>query len=151
MKKNYQITTKGRQALEEELETLKGRRTEIAEKIATAREYGDLRENAEYDGAREEQGIVETRISEIENILQSADIIKSEHKDSVDLGSEVELKTGDQTVNYTIVGPVEADPLNGMISNQSPIGIALMGKKVGETAVIKTAKKEIEYEIVSIK
>ena len=119
MKKTYQLTSTGRKELEAELEQLKGRRGEIADKIAEARDYGDLSENAEYDSAREEQGIVT-------------------------------LKNGKKEVVYTVVGPVEANPLEGKISNESPIGLALMGKKIGETAVITTPKGEITYEVVSV-
>ena len=91
MNKVYQITEAGKNELKDELETLKGRRGEIAEKIAEARDYGDLSENAEYDAAREEQGIVETRIAEIENILQNAAIITGGISGQVGLGSVVEL------------------------------------------------------------
>lgn len=150
MKKIYQITIEGLKELEKELLELKGRRQEVAAKIAEARDFGDLSENAEYDVAREEQGIVETRIAEIEDIIKNAEIIKSTKKSKVDLGSRVELKTCDKTVAYTVVGPVEADPLEGKISNQSPIGLALFGKKVGDKAVISTPKGEIEYEIANI-
>lgn len=150
MKKLYQITEEGKQELEAELEELKSRRGGIADKIAEARDFGDLSENAEYDSAREEQGLVESRIAEIEDILLNAELIKGGSKSKVSLGSKVELKTGKKTVTYTVVGPVEADPLEGKISNESPIGVALMGKKVGENVTIKTPKGEIEYEIVKI-
>lgn len=150
MKKTYQITKEGKKELEAELEQLKGRRGEIADKIAEARDYGDLSENAEYDSARDEQGVVETRIAEIEDILVNAEIISGAKKGVVGLGSAVELKTGTKIVKYTVVGPVEADPLEGKISNESPIGEALMGKKIGETVVIKTPKGETEYEVVAV-
>lgn len=146
----YQITKQGQKELEAELEQLKGRRSEIADKIAEARDYGDLSENAEYDAAREDQGIVETRIAEIEDILVNAELISGGKKNEVGLGSKVELRTGKKTVNYTVVGPVEADPLEGKISNESPIGEALMGKKVGDTVTITTPKGEIKYEVVSL-
>lgn len=150
MKKMYQITKEGQKELEAELVQLKGRRGEIAEKIAEARDYGDLSENAEYDAAREDQGIVETRIAEIEDILVNAEIIKSGKKNEVGLGSTVELKTDKKMVTYTVVGPVEADPLEGRISNESPIGEALMGKKVGETVTITTPKGNTKYEVTSL-
>lgn len=150
MKKLFQITNDGKKELESELAELKSRRGDIAEKIAEARDYGDLSENAEYDAAREEQGLVESRIAEIEDVLLNAEIIKSTKSSSVSLGSKVELKTGKKTVNYHVVGPVEADPLEGKISNESPIGLALMGKKVGDTATITTPKGDIEYEVVSL-
>ena len=150
MKKLYQITDEGKVELETELAELKGRRGAIADKIAEARDYGDLSENAEYDAAREEQGLVESRIAEIEDILLNAELIKAGKGSKVSLGSKVELKTGKKTVNYTVVGPVEADPLEGKISNESPIGVALMGKKVGDAVTITTPKGEVTYEIVSI-
>lgn len=151
MKKQYQLTSEGKKELEAELEQLKGRRGDIAAKIAEARDYGDLSENAEYDAAREEQGIVETRVAEIEDILQNAEIIKSTKKAGVvSLGSVVEIKN-DKTFTYTIVGPVEADPLNGKISDESPIGEALMGKKEGDTATVTTQKGDTTYTIVSVK
>lgn len=152
MKRLYQITKDGKKELEAELKELKGRRGEIADKIADARGYGDLSENAEYDAAREEQGLVETRITEIEEILLNAEIIsgKKNKGSKIDLGSHVELKTGRKTVNYTIVGPVEANPIEGKISNESPTGSALFGKKVGDKVTISTAKGNINYEIVAI-
>ena len=150
MKKAYQITEDGRATLEQELDELKGRRGDIAEKIAAARDFGDLSENAEYDAAREEQGLVETRIAEIEDILQNASIIQATAGSTVGLGSRVELKTGDKTAVYSLVGPVEADPLSGKISNESPIGLQLMGKSVGDQVTISTPKGDTTYEIVSL-
>ena len=150
MKKAYQITEDGRATLEQELDELKGRRGDIAEKIAAARDFGDLSENAEYDAAREEQGLVETRIAEIEDILQNASIIQATAGSTVGLGSRVELKTGDKTVVYSLVGPVEADPLSEKISNESPIGLQLMGKSVGDQVTISTPKGDTTYEIVSL-
>ena len=150
MKKQYQITASGKSELEAELEGLKARRGAVAEKISEARDFGDLSENAEYDAAREEQGLLETRIAEIEEILNNADIIKATHKQTIDLGSTVELKTGGKKSTYTVVGPVEANPLEGKISNESPLGMALYGKKVGEKIAIDTPKGSIAYDIVSI-
>ena len=150
MKKLFKITKEGKAELEAELLTLKSRRGEVAEKIAEARDFGDLSENAEYDVAREEQGLIETRIAEIEDILKNCEIIKIGAKSKIGVGSRVELKTGKKHVAYTIVGPVEADPLEGKISDESPIGEALHGKKVGEMATIKTPKGEVTYEIVSV-
>ena len=150
MKKTYQITEEGKKKLELELEELKSRRGEIADKIAAARDFGDLSENAEYDAAREEQGLVETRIAEIEDILQNASIIQAKKSSTVGLGSRVELKKGDKIAVYTLVGPVEANPLEGKISNESPIGLELMNKKVGDSVTITTPKGETTYEVVKI-
>jgi transcription elongation factor GreA len=150
MKKMYQITDEGKQELEAELAELIGRRGAIADKIAEARDFGDLSENAEYDSAREEQGLVESRVAEIEDILLNAELIKAVKSSKVILGSKVELRTGKKSTTYSVVGPVEADPLEGKISNESPLGEALMGKKVGDSATINTQKGEITYEIVAI-
>lgn len=150
MKKLYQITEAGKRELQVELEQLKGRRGGIADKISDARDFGDLSENAEYDAAREEQGLLETRIAEIEDILLNADVIKAGSKTKVSLGSNVEVKNDKKTFTYTVVGPVEADPLEGKISNESPIGLALFGKKVGESATITTPKGSVTYEITKI-
>lgn len=150
MKKHYQITAEGKNELETELNSLKARRGDVAEKIADARDFGDLSENAEYDAAREEQGLLETRIAEIEDILNNADIIKGGSKGLVDLGSKVALKTGNKVVTYTIVGPVEANPLEGKISNESPIGLALFGRKVGDDAEITTPRGTVTYKIAEI-
>src|SRR5690554_2305910 len=120
MKKHYQITIEGKKELEAELVELKSRRGDVAEKISNARDFGDLSENAEYDAAREEQGLLETRIAEIEEIINNADIIKATSKGSIGLGSRVELKIGAKKVQYIVVGPVEANPLEGKISNESP-------------------------------
>jgi len=150
MKKHYQITPEGQKELETELAGLKDRRGEVAEKIANARDFGDLSENAEYDSAREDQGLLETRIAEIEDILRNADIIKGGPKALIGLGSKVELKVGSKTVTYTIVGPVEANPLEGKISNESPIGLALFGRKVGDDAKISTPKGDVTYKIAQI-
>ena len=150
MKKQYQITAEGKAELEAELAELKSRRGEVADKIAEARDFGDLSENAEYDAAREEQGLLETRIAEIEEIVNNADLIKATSKSTIGLGSRVELKTGAKTVVYTIVGPVEADPLEGRVSNESPIGMALYGKKVDDKVTIETPKGSISYTIVAV-
>jgi transcription elongation factor GreA len=150
MKKQYQITAEGKKELEKELESLKARRGEVADKIAEARDFGDLSENAEYDAAREEQGLLETRIGEIEEVLGNANIIKASRKSTIDLGSRVELKTGNKRASYTIVGPIEANPLEGRVSNESPIGMALYRKKVDDKVTISTPKGNVTYTIVSI-
>jgi len=150
MKKHYQITSEGKKELETELLELKARRGAVADKIAEARDFGDLSENAEYDSAREEQGLLETRIADIEDILVNSDVIKSGPKTIVSLGSKVDLLVGKKTVTYTIVGPVEANPLEGKISNESPIGLALFGRKVGDDAKITTPKGVVTYKISQI-
>jgi transcription elongation factor GreA len=150
MKKLYQITGLGKKELEVEIAELKSHRGAIADKIADARDFGDLSENAEYDAAREEQGLLESRVAEIQDILLNAEVIKAGSKTKVTLGSKVELKNSSKSVIYTIVGPVEADPLNGKISNESPIGLAVFGKKVGDSATITTPKGSVSYTITNI-
>jgi transcription elongation factor GreA len=154
MKKAYQLTPAGKLELEKELDELKSRRGLIAQKIADARDYGDLSENAEYSEARNEQSQVESRIAEIEEILQNASIISGDKKKTgaVELGVTVDLHHTEtkKKVSYTIVGSVEADPLEGKISDESPIGQALMGKKVGEKVTIVTPSGNVGYEIAAI-
>jgi transcription elongation factor GreA len=151
MKKMYQLTNVGKTELESELEMLKNKRGDIAEKIANARDYGDLSENAEYDAAREEQGLLETRLAEIEEILMNVEIIEPGKANGiVSVGSTVDLRNG-KKVTYQIVGPVEADPLEGKISNESPIGAALIGKKTGEKVTITTPKGDSTYTIEAIR
>ncbi len=152
MKQVFNITEKGKQELEAELEQLISSRKEISEEVAIARDFGDLKENSEYDAARKKQGLAESRIAEIENILQNAKIIKSGAKNQVALGNEVSLKNleNQKIVKYYIVGPVEANPLEGKISNESPIGQQLMGKKLGQEVEISTPKAIIKYEITEI-
>ena len=153
MKKAYQLTAAGKTELEKELSELKARRSDIAQKIADARDYGDLSENAEYSAARDEQGQVESRIAEIEEILLNASLIKgSKTKPTkVALGVQVDLQSDKKKqVSYTIVGSVEADPLAGRISDESPIGQALMGKAVGDNVTIKTPSGDASYAVVAI-
>ncbi len=150
MKKAYQITAAGKLDLQKELEELKAGRGIIAQRIADARSQGDLSENSEYDEALNQQGQLEGRIAEIEEILQNASIIKAKASDKVVVGSSVELQTGTKKVEYAIVGSVEADPLEGRISDESPIGKALLGKKVGDSVVIKTPSGEVTYKVTKI-
>ena len=134
MKKSVNLTKEGKKELEEELKTLQARRPEIAEKIATARAFGDLSENEEYSSARSEQKTVENRILEIEDILKNATVIRSASHSKVVLGATVKVKIDGKEKTYSIVGPVEADPTSGKISDASPIGKALLGLKEGEEA-----------------
>jgi transcription elongation factor GreA len=152
MKQVFNITKIGKKELEAELAQLISERKAVAEEVATARDFGDLRENSEYDAARKKQGWAESRISEIENILQNAEIIGGGEKGKVGLGNSVSLKNLDngKIVKYTMVGAVEANPLEGKISNESPIGVQLMGKKLGEEVEITTPKGAIKYEITEI-
>jgi transcription elongation factor GreA len=150
MKKLFRLTQEGVNELKAELTSLVAKRGQIAEAIKSARELGDLAENAEYQSARSEQERNESRISEIENILQNVEIIKKPRGDSkVQLGSKVKLKNG-STKEFQVVGTVEADPLNGKISDESPIGQALLGKKVGDTVEIKTPAETASYKVIDI-
>jgi transcription elongation factor GreA len=153
MKKQFHLTKEGVVELKHELETLLAERPKIADRIRTAREFGDLAENAEYSAAREEQEKVEGRINEIENILQNGEVIRKPANDSkVRLGSGVKLKAkqGGKLKEFQVVGTVEADPLNGKISDESPIGKALLGQKEGDEVEIKTPAETAVYKIVDI-
>ena len=151
MKKLFRLTQAGVNELKAEVDVLISKRPAIADAIKTARELGDLSENAEYQSARAEQDRNETRISEIENILQNSEIIKKPRGDSkVQLGSVVKLKGGGKTKEFQVVGTVEADPLSGKISDESPIGTALLGKKVGESVEIHTPTDTTTYKIADI-
>ncbi len=151
MKKQYHLTREGQAELQAELEQLVAKRTEIAEAIAAARSQGDLAENAEYHAAKEEQGRNETRIEEIEHILSNVEIITAPKDDKkVRLGSMVKLASNGKTKEFQVVGTVEADPLNGKISDESPIGKALMGKKEGEEVEIVTPAETATYTIADI-
>lgn len=152
MNKQFRLTQKGVDELRAELELLISKRPIIADAIKTARELGDLSENAEYQSARQEQERHDARIAEIENILQNVEIITAPKNDSkVRLGSTVKLQSdGGKDKEFQVVGTVEADPLNGKISDESPIGQALLGKKVGDSVEIRTPAETITYQIASI-
>lgn len=150
------LTYAGLKALEDELENLKVvKRREIAQKIKEAREQGDLSENAEYDAAKDEQRDIETEIAELEAILANCEVIQDndKNKDVVKMESVVVLHDVefDEDIEYTIVGSSEADSLNNKISNESPLGAALIGKKKGDTVKVEAPVGEIEYTVVSVK
>ena len=132
IKKSISLTATGKKDLEKELADLIAERPVIAEKIATARSFGDLSENEEYSSARNEQKVAEGRILEIQEILKNAKVIRGGKKDKVALGACVALTLSGRKMEYTLVGPTEANPLEGKISNESPIGAALMGHKAGD-------------------
>ncbi len=152
MKKQFKLTQDGINELKAELDSLIAKRTDIAESIKLAREQGDLSENAEYHAAKDEHEKNESRIMEIEGILASAELITKPKGDSkVQLGSTVKLENSDgKTKEFSVVGTVEADPLNGKISDESPIGQALMGKKQGDEVEIVTPAETNAYKIVDI-
>lgn len=155
MKKQFHLTADGVNELKAELGELIGLRSEIADRIKTAREFGDLSENAEYGAARQEQERNEARIAEVEHILANVEVIKAPKTKGdakVVLGATVGLKSknGKVTKQFQVVGTVEADPLNGKISDESPIGRALLGKKVGDDVEIKTPAETVTYSVVEI-
>lgn len=151
MKKQYSLTKEGSEQLIQEKMELQAQRGPIAERIKAAREFGDLSENAEYTSARQEQERVESRLHEVEHILQNVEIItKSNGKKHVQLGSVVKLKSNGKTKQFQVVGTVEADPLKAKISDESPIGQALIGKKVGDAVQITTPSESLAYKIASI-
>ena len=152
MNKQFRLTKEGVAELEAELKSLVAKRSVIAESIKTARELGDLAENAEYQSARQDQERNETRIAEVQHILQNVSVIGTPKSDGkVVLGSKVTLKSANgKTKEFQVVGTVEADPLNGKISDESPIGQALLGKKEGESVEIKTPAETTSYKIVDI-
>lgn len=151
MKKLFRLTKDGITELENERAALLIKRPEIAESIKTARELGDLSENAEYQSARADQERNDNRLSEIDHILANVEEITAPKGDNkIQLGSTVTLKGDTKTKEFQVVGTVEADPLNGKISDESPIGKALIGKKLGDDVEIKTPAETAIYKITSI-
>lgn len=154
--KKYMITYEGIRKLEEELEYLKTtKRKEISEKIKVALSFGDLSENSEYDEAKNDQAFVEGRIAQIENMLKNANVIdESDLKgDIVSVGSKVTVKDYqfDEEIEFAIVGSAEADPIENKISNESPVGSALIGKKVGDEIEVNVPDGVDKYKILAIK
>lgn len=143
IKKSVSLTAAGKKELEKELDELIKNRPVIAERIATARAFGDLSENEEYSSARNEQKLAESRILEIQDILKNAKIIRGGKKDKVALGATIVLDMDGRKVEYTLVGPTEANPLEGKISNESPIGKVIFGHKVNEVVDFNGKKVQI--------
>ena len=154
--KKYVMTYEGVKKLEEELEFLKTvKRKEITEKIKVALGYGDLSENSEYDEAKNDQAFTEGRIIQLENMLKNAVVVDESEipKDKVSVGSIVKVMDYefDEEVEYTIVGSAEADPMNFKISNESPVGSALIGKKVGDVVEVAVPSGVSKFEILEIR
>ena len=154
-KKKNLLTYEGLKALEDELHDLKvNQRKEVAQKIKEAREQGDLSENAEYDAAKDEQRDIEARIEEIEKILKYAEVIVEDEVDvdKINVGCKVSVldMEFDEEMEFRIVGSSEANSLHGKISNESPVGKALIGKGVGETVTVETPSGEFQYKILAI-
>lgn len=153
--KKHILTSKGMQALEDELQDLKVvKRKEIAQKIKEAREQGDLSENAEYDAAKDEQRSIEAKIEELEKIIRNAEVIDEStfDKDTVSIGSSVKFydEEFDEELEYRIVGSTESDIMKGLISNESPLGKALVGAKVGQEIEVESADGISRYKVLEI-
>lgn len=146
------ITQEGYNKLQDEFNHLSTvKRREIAVRIEKAKDLGDLSENAEYSEAKDAQALNEGRILELTNTLKNVIVVNSKGgKDEVAMGSEVTVKTGGKEKKYTIVSFNEADPLNGMISNESPLGLSFLGKKKGTSVNVETPKGIVEYKIIKI-
>lgn len=149
------LTYTGLKKLEDELENLKVvKRKEVAGKIKEAREQGDLSENAEYDAAKDEQRDIEVRIDEIEKILKNAEVVVEEEVDldKISVGCRVKIldMEYDEELDYKIVGSTEANSLKGKISNESPVGKALLGAKVGEVVTVETQAGDLNYKVLEI-
>ena len=155
MDKKNLLTYEGLQKLESELHNLKVvKRKEVAQKIKEAREQGDLSENAEYDAAKDEQRDIEARIDEIEKILKNAEVVVEEEVDldKISVGCRVKIldMEYDEELDYKIVGSTEENSLKGKISNESPVGKALLGAKVGEVVTVETQAGDLNYKVLEI-
>ena len=155
MDKKNLLTYEGLQKLESELHNLKVvKRKEVAQKIKEAREQGDLSENEEYDAAKDEQRDIEARIDEIEKILKNAEVVVEEEVDldKISVGCRVKIldMEYDEELDYKIVGSTEANSLKGKISNESPVGKALLGAKVGEVVTVETQAGDLNYKVLEI-
>lgn len=150
--KKVYLTPEGLKEAQEELNFLKNiKRPEVAERITRAREFGDVDENAEYDAALDEQALIENRISSLEGVLRNAKIISEGlESDVVVIGSTVKVKMNKKTDEFTIVGKVEANPIKKRISNESPLGSALLGSKVGEIVEVTTPTAHYKCKILKI-
>ncbi|WDL98970.1 transcription elongation factor GreA [Alicyclobacillus sp. ALC3] len=154
--KEVLLTPEGLQKLEDELEHLKSvKRREVAERIKLAISYGDISENSEYEDAKNEQAFIEGRIMTLEKMLRNARIIQEDdvQTDSVSIGSTVLLRDLEfnEDVEYTIVGSAEADPASNKISNESPVGRALLGQSVGSTVDVAVPAGSLQFQILNIK
>ena len=156
MPKDVILTQEGLEKLQEELQFLSNdKRREVAERIRVAREFGDIAENAEYDDAKNEQAMLEHRIAQLEERLLSARVItkKEISKDSVSVGSTVRLRdlAANKTFEYRIVGSAEANPSENKLSNESPVGKAIMGMKKGDTVEVAAPRGALKFKILDIK
>ena len=144
------LTPEGRTKIKQELERLKEKKPQIAARIKAATELGDLSENAEFSTAKEDLALTEARIKDLQNLLRNAEIIKDKKGNQIDIGSTITLKINQEIKIYTLVGREETDPSNGRISYESPIGEALLKKKINEIVSIETPKGKISAKIIKI-
>lgn len=146
------LTVEGLEKIKNELAELKNRRKEVIARIQTAKEFGDLSENAEYDDARNEQSFVEGRIQELQDMIKQAKVVsKTAGGSIVSLGSKVTVECEGDKETYELVGLNESDPINGKISIESPIGKAMMGAKKGETVIVSAPSGKLNYKVIDIK
>lgn len=152
MEKTY-LSKEKHKEIQEELERLKsdGRRA-VAERLKAAKDLGDLSENSDYQEARDDQARLESRIAALEEAIRNSVIVEKSGgaTDAVRIGSKVKIKKGKENFEYTIVGSNESDPAKGLVSNASPMGLALMGKRVGEKAVMQTPKGAVTLEVLAL-
>lgn len=153
MTKRFILTREGLEALKAEHDNLVNvKRTEVTQRIRRAREFGDLAENSEYDAAKEEQTLIETRIEALEDVLKKAQlIVPVQRTDFVVIGSTVVVEMNDEVHKFTIVGSMEADPAKGKISNEAPIGRAILGLQVGETIEIAVGPVKSKIKVLELK
>jgi transcription elongation factor GreA len=154
--KEVLLTPEGMQKLKDEVEYLRGeKRREVAERIKHAREFGDISENSEYDDAKNEQAMLEQKIAQLEERLASARVIEAEDVPTgvVAVGTRVRLKDVDanETIEYVIVGSAEANPAERKLSNESPVGKAIIGRKKGETVEVAAPRGSLKYKIIDVK
>lgn len=145
------LTKNGLERLNADLEALRKRRREVAQRIHTAKEFGDLSENSEYEDAKNEQAFVEGRILELQEMIKRARVVLKNGNGKIELGSTVILKIDGTSIEYTLVGASESDPSTGKISIESPLGYSLVGKTKGEKVETQTPNGKITYQILEIK
>lgn len=148
---NIKLTKEGLEKLEAEFEELTEKRPQVLERMVTAREMGDLSENAGYHASREELSRIDHRLAELKVLIRFGKVVEPQSNDKIQIGSEVELTNGENSFEYQIVGELEGDPAIGKISEVSPMGAALLGKRQGEKVEVETPGGKISYKIIKIK
>lgn len=148
---NIKLTKEGLEKLKEEFAKLTEKRPQVLERMVTAREMGDLSENAGYHASKEELSRIDHRLAELKVLMRFGQVVEPKSNDKIQIGSKVELTNGENSFEYQIVGQLEGDPVKGKISEVSPMGAALLGKKTGEKVEVETPGGKISYKIVKIK